>query len=171
MIHTEDQARIDEAKLAMEAATGPEQAAATNRFRVIENKAIRRALTDLDVILSRSPIKSANRMLAFRHIEDASMRLGKDLQECSEPNPYPNSKDTSNTIVDATAPEVSKLPPHQQRVIEERQELENRRQKLSAFFGTQMFESLNPAEKERMKRQHDMMEGYSTVLGERIAAF
>lgn len=109
MIHPEDQARIDEAKAAMEIATGPDQVAAVKRFRITEDKAIRRALTDLDELLSKSPVKSANRMLAYRHIEDASMRLGKDLQECSEPNPYPNSKDTSNTKVDPTAPEVTKV--------------------------------------------------------------
>lgn len=106
MIHPEDQQRLDEAKAVMENATGPDQAIAIKRYRIMEDKAVRRALTDLDKVLSTSPIKGANRMLAYRHIEDASMRLGKDLQECSGENPYPESLNTATEKVDAPAPEV-----------------------------------------------------------------
>lgn len=109
MIHPEDQERLNRAKKDMEEAAGPtETAIAVRNYRILESKAVRRALTDLDTLLSTSPCKSAHRMLAYRHIEDASMRLGKDLSECAEPNPYPNSRDTGNTVVDPTAPEVRK---------------------------------------------------------------
>lgn len=85
MIHPEDQQRLDEAKAAMESAVGDEQAIAIKRYRILEDKAVRRALTDLDKILSTSPIKSANRMLTFRHIEDANFRIKADLEEAGQP--------------------------------------------------------------------------------------
>jgi hypothetical protein len=107
MLNPEDQARLDKARSEMEAATGDAQAVAIRNFRVIENKALRRSLTDLGELLSKSPVKSRHRSIAFTAIEDSVMRLGKDLSECAEPNPYPNSRDTSNLKVDATAPEAA----------------------------------------------------------------
>lgn len=174
MIHPEDQARLDEAKREMETATGDQLAKAVQRYRILENKAIRRALTDLDVLLSKSPVKSANRMLAFRHIEDASMRLGKDLQECAEPNPYPNSRDTSNATVDPTAAEVTKstLPPHQARVVEEKAQLDDRLKKLDAFIQhSTIYRALPEEERGRLVKQALLMAEYKAVLVQRILAF
>lgn len=107
MLNPEDQKRLDEALAAMEAATGTDQVTAIRNYRIIENKALRRSLTDLGELLNKSGVKSRHRSIAFTAIEDAVMRLGKDLSECSEPNPYPNSRDTSNTKVDPTAPEAA----------------------------------------------------------------
>ena len=62
--------------------------------------------------------------------------------------------------------------PHQQRVIDEKRELDDRAQKLSTFIGVSpIFENLDPEEQERMKVQNDLMWQLSEVLGERIAAF
>ena len=76
--------------------------------------------------------------------------------------------------------------PHEQRVIDERQEmqdnqatLDTRRQALAAFIDSNpIFGKLPAAEQERMKRQLGIMEQCSQglgelveVLGERIAAF
>ena len=43
---------------------------------------------------------------------------------------------------------------------------------LSNFIGTsQIFDTLDPAEQERLKEQNDVMWQYSEILGARIAAF
>jgi len=36
-------------------------------------------------------------------LDEAIMWLGQNLKELGNPNPYPNSRDISNTIVDKTA--------------------------------------------------------------------
>lgn len=80
-----------------------EAAATARRDRITENKQWRR---DLDGILQQikgARTKSRNRSLAVTHLEDTIMRLGMDLKECAEPDPYPNSKNPENTIVDPTA--------------------------------------------------------------------
>jgi hypothetical protein len=66
---------------------------------------------------------------------------------------------------------ISELQPYQQRVVDEKTELDERLTKLIAFFDNPIFAGLDAAEQERMKRQADHMTNYSVVLGERIAAF
>lgn len=61
--------------------------------------------------------------------------------------------------------------PHQQRVVDETAELDDRLTKLNSFFDNAMFASLDDAEQERMKRQASAMTSYLQVLQERIAAF
>lgn len=73
--------------------------------------------------------------------------------------------------INADASAAPALPPHQQRVIDEKDELDSKLQKLSAFFDTPIFAGLNEAEKQRLVRQEAAMDAYSQVLGERIAAF
>lgn len=63
------------------------------------------------------------------------------------------------------------LPPHQQRVVDEKRDLDERAGKLLAFFDTVVFSTLDPAEQHRMRTQHVAMKTYSEILGERIAAF
>lgn len=64
------------------------------------------------------------------------------------------------------------LPPHQQRVVIEHKELVLRTTALTHFIGlSDTFETLDPAEQERLRVQNDLMWQYATVLGERIAAF
>ena len=66
----------------------------------------------------------------------------------------------------------TKMQPHQQRVVDEKSELDEKATKLSDFIGNNpMFEKLDPEEQERMKVQNDLMWQYSEVLGQRIAAF
>lgn len=60
---------------------------------------------------------------------------------------------------------------HQDRVRDERGELEERLDKLAAFLATSIFESLPEAERERLVRQSGLMVQLSDVLAERIAAF
>lgn len=61
--------------------------------------------------------------------------------------------------------------PHQERVVQEKKELDEKLTKLSAFGTTPLFVALPAEEQGRLNRQHTVMEEYSRILGERIAAF
>ena len=67
---------------------------------------------------------------------------------------------------------ASALPPHQQRVLDEKQELDIRITKLDEFIlRNALFRQLDPEEQARMRRQLDVMRELSVILGERISAF
>lgn len=63
------------------------------------------------------------------------------------------------------------MQPHQQRVVAEKVELDEKIVKLRGFFGTTTWENVDPLEQDRMMRQYSAMSEYSNILGERIAAF
>ena len=65
------------------------------------------------------------------------------------------------------------LAPHQQRVVEEKRELDEKLQKLKAFISSASFTTIvqDEAERGRLVCQEEIMNDYSAVLGERIAAF
>jgi len=63
------------------------------------------------------------------------------------------------------------LQPHQQRVVTEREELEDKISKLTSFTDTAIFASLDENEQERLTRQLSHMNAYSDVLAERIENF
>lgn len=67
--------------------------------------------------------------------------------------------------------DVSALAPHQQRVVAEAAELDERISKLSAFLPTGTFASLPEDEQGRLNAQLVAMLDYSGCLAERIAAF
>lgn len=75
---------------------------------ITENKALRR---DADAIIQRvkSLPNSRERALAITKFQEGVMWLGMDLKRINESapgaveNPYPNSKDPSNTKIDPTA--------------------------------------------------------------------
>lgn len=59
-----------------------------------------------------------------------------------------------------------------ERVIDEKRDLDEKAKALSHFIGhSDAFETLDPAEQERLKAQNDLMWQYSEVLGDRIKAF
>ena len=62
------------------------------------------------------------------------------------------------------------LQPHQQRVVEESQELLGRIERLQAFTDSPVFAGLDSAERDRLLRQMSAMADYATVLAERINA-
>ncbi|MPS99508.1 MAG: hypothetical protein E2581_13545 [Pseudomonas sp.] len=66
---------------------------------------------------------------------------------------------------------TQQLAPHQQRVVDEKQELDEKREKLGAFKNTDLFASLPWQEQERLNTQAHVMTMYSAILGARIAAF
>jgi hypothetical protein len=63
------------------------------------------------------------------------------------------------------------MQPHQQRVVDEKAELDLKRDRLTEFLKGNIFASLAVDEQERLKRQLGIMELYSGVLAERIANF
>ena len=63
------------------------------------------------------------------------------------------------------------LPPHQQRVVTEKADLDERLGRLLAFFQTPSFEFMAETERSRLRNQARFMGGYSAALKERIAAF
>lgn len=70
---------------------------------IVETKQFR---VDLDAVLQRLKESSRNsreRSLAVTKIQEAVMWLGMDLKALAAPNPYPNSYNTSNAIVEPTA--------------------------------------------------------------------
>lgn len=75
-------------------------------------------------------------------------------------------------IVGDPVPESS-IPPHQQRVIDEKRELDDKLQKLTTFISSEKFTIVVPdeAERSRLVCQEEMMRDYSAILGERIASF
>jgi hypothetical protein len=73
----------------------------TEQF-IIEDKTWR---VSLDKILQeiKTSCKSRERSLTITKLQESIMWLGMDLKELNAPNPYPNSYNPSNTIVDKTA--------------------------------------------------------------------
>ena len=64
------------------------------------------------------------------------------------------------------------LAPHQQRVVDERSELNEKIDKLKAFImESPIYKTLPPEEQKRLNRQCDVMIEYSRILGDRIEAF
>lgn len=63
------------------------------------------------------------------------------------------------------------MKPFQERVVEEKKELDDKLSRLRPFIEGATFKTLPDAEQDRLIRQRRLMEEYSDVLGERIAAF
>ena len=65
------------------------------------------------------------------------------------------------------------LAPHQQRVVQEKEELDEKLSKLSAFIDSPNFTVTVKDENEiaRLVCQEEIMKDYSEILAERIAAF
>jgi hypothetical protein len=63
------------------------------------------------------------------------------------------------------------MQPHQQRVVDEKTELDDKLGKLVKFYDTDIYAKLDEAERVRLSRQGQVMSEYSDILGQRIAAF
>jgi hypothetical protein len=63
------------------------------------------------------------------------------------------------------------LQSHQQRVVEEKKELDEKLNKLNIFIHSEAFLMINKMERERLKVQASIMKDYSDILQQRINAF
>lgn len=63
------------------------------------------------------------------------------------------------------------LKPHEQRVVEEHDELAVKLEALQAFMCTSTFESLEDEDQDLLKRQRYNMSGYLWCLAARISRF
>ena len=102
----------------------------------------------LESLLPDGPEKSAG-MRKLLEAKDCFVRTALDMPELAS----------------------SDVPPHQQRVLDEKAELDDRSTKLQAFFSNPIFSGLPADEQDRLQKQAIAMQAYSEVLGERIAAF
>lgn len=75
---------------------------------IIANKELRRDI-DAQIQKVKALAPSRERSIAITKLQEAVMWLGMDLKRINEstpgasPNPYPNSKDPSNTKIEPTA--------------------------------------------------------------------
>ena len=69
---------------------------------IVQNKQMRIAGDAVIQHLKGMP-PSRERSLAITKFQEGVMWIGMDLKRLGTPNPYPNSRDTSNTVVDPTA--------------------------------------------------------------------
>jgi len=60
---------------------------------------------------------------------------------------------------------------YQERVVEEKKELDEKISKLSPFISSEKFLSVKEDEANRLRNQLSIMVDYSNILGERIANF
>lgn len=63
------------------------------------------------------------------------------------------------------------MQPHQERVVKEQAELQEKLNKLQTFLVGDLFKTLPTEEQERLQKQSQYMALYSDVLIERIKAF
>ena len=64
------------------------------------------------------------------------------------------------------------MQPHQQRVVDEKKDLDEKLSKLEVFiYESPVFSTLDGNEQYRLRKQSGTMKDYSRILGERIAAF
>lgn len=63
------------------------------------------------------------------------------------------------------------MKPYQDRVVEEKRELDAKRDNLRAFLATDACACLPTREQMRLKQQFWVMTQYSEILGQRIEAF
>ena len=74
--------------------------------------------------------------------------------------------------INGTDANAGALSPHQQRVLDEKQDLDIRITKLDEFIERNaLFRQLDSDEQARMRRQLDVMRELSVILGDRISAF
>ena len=79
-----------------------ETALPTLEAEVKANKELRKEL-DASLQKLKDLPPSRERSLSITKIQEAVMWLGMDLKRLGEQNPYPNSKNPENTIIDKTA--------------------------------------------------------------------
>jgi hypothetical protein len=63
------------------------------------------------------------------------------------------------------------LEPYQQRIVDEKADLDGKIKRLMDFINSEKFKSVNTIEKTRLEQQFHIMLEYSKILRQRIHAF
>lgn len=63
------------------------------------------------------------------------------------------------------------MQPHQERVVTEKRELDEKLEKLSMFRQSEIFKTIDEKERERLNHQFVLMQEYSSILADRIQNF
>ena len=63
------------------------------------------------------------------------------------------------------------MQPRQQRIIDDKMELDSKLKKLTHFIDSDFFNTLSGDKQSRLERQREIMVQYSDILGERNAAY
>lgn len=74
-----------------------------DEIHIVEDKTWRRALDTILQELKNSGRSSRERSISITKLQESIMWLGMDLKALAEPNPYPESYNPNNTIVEKTA--------------------------------------------------------------------
>jgi hypothetical protein len=123
----------------------------------------------------------------FAHEGDVVPGIVAELRFPTEKPPAMITLDDRGILFEGTWPSVEKLKsfqpwylrkkggpnmqPHQERVVAEMKELDEKIVKLDTFRHSPLYETLPDAERDRLTRQYAHMKDYSNVLAERIVAF
>lgn len=106
---------------------------------------------------------------------EGTMKMGRDdmLITGVKGEIYPCKRDIFEATYEAEPVDVgADLPPHQQRVIDEKAARDGEISRLAVFIDSNpVFPQLPADEQARLRRQLDVMRELSVILGERIAAF
>lgn len=71
-------------------------------LEIVQDKTLRRDI-DAEIQRVKELPPSRERSLCITKLQEAVMWLGMDLKRLNTPNPYPDSKDPSNTRIQPTA--------------------------------------------------------------------
>jgi len=66
---------------------------------------------------------------------------------------------------------MNAIQPHQQRVVDEKEQLDIKIDALKVFFSNPIFLGLDEVEQDRLHCQYQIMKAYSAILASRIKAF
>ena len=148
---------------------------------VFEREELRAKLAELEVMYLNS-LADATQWQLYKSRKDAVIAAGMgkkalrdlstaDAPTCTSDEWLANRPQSVRDLADKIKAGLA-LQPHQQRVVDEKNELDTKANALSQFIGlSPIFEKLDAAEQERLKLQNDVMWQYSEILGERIANF
>ena len=107
----------------------------------------------------------ANVMLAYRHVEDARMRLGKVIQACEGGVSIYDSTGIENDEI----PGIQKAKPESyiSRLDQEISDLQGRMERLESFMDSNEFTELDEADQRLMQMQFETMTEYRDILENR----
>ncbi len=110
--------------------------------------------------------------LVITKLDEAELWRQRDMQLKAPPIDSESVEESARNKELEDLMVESATEPHQQRVIDEKRDLDDRALKLGNFIGLNpIYKTLDVSEQDRMMKQYEIMCKYSAILGDRIAAF